>query len=203
MQAVNQLCSHFEAYKDVPKIAELREKFKGIKDMLKSHIFSDFARWVLYSKLILVVYGNEYVEHGNVFWAISDCQRWQEYFLLCLRCLKFYHLITTFRHVLEISVMFKGISYFLSTILCCCSAGEDKLGRKCDGVVCTENMVPQFIIRKHLVFHWCQLPNVYMEQFGISWSEWRRSADAAACGCLSGYRCPGSICKRRTYSQCL
>lgn len=67
MQAVNQLCSHFEAYKDVPKIAELREKFKGIKDMLKSHIFSDFARLVLYSKLILVVYGNKYAEHGIVF----------------------------------------------------------------------------------------------------------------------------------------
>lgn len=47
MQAVNQLCSHFEAYKDVPKITELREKFKGIKDMLKSHVFSDFARLIL------------------------------------------------------------------------------------------------------------------------------------------------------------
>jgi hypothetical protein len=46
-QAVNQLISHFEAYKDVPKISELREKFKGIKDMLKSHVFSDFARLIL------------------------------------------------------------------------------------------------------------------------------------------------------------
>jgi hypothetical protein len=43
LQAVNQLCSHFEAYSDIPKITELREKFKGIKDMLKSHIFSDFS----------------------------------------------------------------------------------------------------------------------------------------------------------------
>jgi len=44
LQAVNQLCSHFEAYSDIPKITELREKFKGIKEMLKSHVFSDFAR---------------------------------------------------------------------------------------------------------------------------------------------------------------
>ncbi|CAK9191617.1 unnamed protein product [Sphagnum troendelagicum] len=43
LEAVNQLCSHFEAYSDIPKITELREKFKGIKDMLKSHIFSDFS----------------------------------------------------------------------------------------------------------------------------------------------------------------
>ncbi|KAG0584269.1 hypothetical protein M758_3G197500 [Ceratodon purpureus] len=43
LEAVNQLCSHFEAYSDIPKITELREKFKGIKDMLKSHVFSDFA----------------------------------------------------------------------------------------------------------------------------------------------------------------
>lgn len=46
-QAVNQLCSHFEAYSDIPKITELREKFKGIKDMLKSHVFSDFSRLVV------------------------------------------------------------------------------------------------------------------------------------------------------------
>jgi hypothetical protein len=30
-QALNQLCSHFEAYRDMPKITELREKFKNIK----------------------------------------------------------------------------------------------------------------------------------------------------------------------------
>ncbi|KAL7163413.1 hypothetical protein ACSBR2_039505 [Camellia fascicularis] len=42
-QAVNQLCSHFEAYKDIPKVTELREKFKNIKQILKSHVFSDFS----------------------------------------------------------------------------------------------------------------------------------------------------------------
>eukprot|EP00252_Welwitschia_mirabilis_P001763 TRINITY_DN11706_c0_g1_i1.p1 TRINITY_DN11706_c0_g1~~TRINITY_DN11706_c0_g1_i1.p1 ORF type:complete len:829 (+),score=191.73 TRINITY_DN11706_c0_g1_i1:175-2661(+) len=43
LEAVNQLCGHFEAYRDVPKISELRDQFKGIKKMLKSHIFSDFS----------------------------------------------------------------------------------------------------------------------------------------------------------------
>ncbi|XP_020111556.1 vacuolar protein sorting-associated protein 53 A isoform X2 [Ananas comosus] len=43
LEAVNQLCSHFEAYRDVPKITELREKFKNIKKVLKSHVFSDFS----------------------------------------------------------------------------------------------------------------------------------------------------------------
>lgn len=43
VEAVNQLCSHFEAYRDIPKIAELREKFKSIKQILKSHVFSDFS----------------------------------------------------------------------------------------------------------------------------------------------------------------
>ncbi|KAF8664927.1 hypothetical protein HU200_054245 [Digitaria exilis] len=43
LEAVNQLCSHFEAYRDVPKITELREKFKNIKKLLKSHVFSDFS----------------------------------------------------------------------------------------------------------------------------------------------------------------
>ncbi|XP_068656550.1 vacuolar protein sorting-associated protein 53 A isoform X2 [Aristolochia californica] len=43
LEAVNQLCSHFEAYRDVPKIIELREKFKNIKQILKSHVFSDFS----------------------------------------------------------------------------------------------------------------------------------------------------------------
>ncbi|KAJ8435912.1 hypothetical protein Cgig2_013259 [Carnegiea gigantea] len=46
VEAVNQLCSHFEAYRDVPKITELREKFKNIKQILKSHVFSDFSRYV-------------------------------------------------------------------------------------------------------------------------------------------------------------
>ncbi|KAK6144836.1 hypothetical protein DH2020_021656 [Rehmannia glutinosa] len=43
-QAVNQLCCHFEAYRDIPKITDLREKFKSIKQVLKSHVFSDFSR---------------------------------------------------------------------------------------------------------------------------------------------------------------
>eukprot|EP00249_Psilotum_nudum_P021312 c28062_g1_i1 orf=249-2780(+) len=43
LEAVNQLCSHFAAYKDIPKINELREKFKAIKQTLKSHVFSDFS----------------------------------------------------------------------------------------------------------------------------------------------------------------
>ncbi|KZV32761.1 vacuolar protein sorting-associated protein 53 A [Dorcoceras hygrometricum] len=43
LEAVNQLCGHFDAYRDVPKITELREKFKGIKQILKSHVFSDFS----------------------------------------------------------------------------------------------------------------------------------------------------------------
>ncbi|RVX13405.1 Vacuolar protein sorting-associated protein 53 A [Vitis vinifera] len=47
LEAVNQLCSHFEAYRDVPKITELREKFKNIKQILKSHVFSDFSRTTL------------------------------------------------------------------------------------------------------------------------------------------------------------
>ncbi|XVF52440.1 hypothetical protein PTKIN_Ptkin05aG0018200 [Pterospermum kingtungense] len=43
LEAVNQLCSHFEAYRDIPKITELREKFKNIKQIMKSHVFSDFS----------------------------------------------------------------------------------------------------------------------------------------------------------------
>lgn len=43
LEAVNQLIGHFEAYRDIPKINELREKFKNIKQMLKSHVFSDFS----------------------------------------------------------------------------------------------------------------------------------------------------------------
>ncbi|KAI3470444.1 hypothetical protein Pfo_027107 [Paulownia fortunei] len=43
LEAVNQLCSHFEAYRDIPKITELRDKFKSIKQILKSHVFSDFS----------------------------------------------------------------------------------------------------------------------------------------------------------------
>ncbi|GKV10745.1 hypothetical protein SLEP1_g22066 [Rubroshorea leprosula] len=43
LEAVNQLCSHFEAYRDIPKITELRERFKNIKQIMKSHVFSDFS----------------------------------------------------------------------------------------------------------------------------------------------------------------
>ncbi|KVH91168.1 Vps53-like, N-terminal [Cynara cardunculus var. scolymus] len=43
LEAVNQLCSHFDAYRDIPKIAELRDKFKNIKQILQSHVFSDFS----------------------------------------------------------------------------------------------------------------------------------------------------------------
>ncbi|KAJ0803321.1 putative vacuolar protein sorting-associated protein [Helianthus annuus] len=43
VEAVNQLCSHFDAYRDIPKIIELRDKFKNIKQILKSHVFSDFS----------------------------------------------------------------------------------------------------------------------------------------------------------------
>ncbi|KAL8109968.1 vacuolar protein sorting-associated protein 53 A [Apium graveolens] len=43
LEAVNQLCSHFEAYRDIPKITELREKLKNIKQILKSHVSSDFS----------------------------------------------------------------------------------------------------------------------------------------------------------------
>ncbi|KAL8195974.1 hypothetical protein R6Q57_024974, partial [Mikania cordata] len=43
LEAVNQLCIHFDAYRDIPKITELRDKFKNIKQILKSHVFSDFS----------------------------------------------------------------------------------------------------------------------------------------------------------------
>nr|GEW56032.1 uncharacterized mitochondrial protein AtMg00810-like [Tanacetum cinerariifolium] len=36
-KAVSQLCSHFDGYRDNPKIIELRDKFKNIKQILKSH----------------------------------------------------------------------------------------------------------------------------------------------------------------------
>lgn len=53
-QAVNQLCSHFEAYRDIPKITELREKFKNIKQILKSHVFSDFSRYVFFKFDVMI-----------------------------------------------------------------------------------------------------------------------------------------------------
>ena len=42
-QAVTQLLAHFEAYKDIPKISELRGKVGTLKETLKSHVFSDFS----------------------------------------------------------------------------------------------------------------------------------------------------------------
>ncbi|KAJ3679789.1 hypothetical protein LUZ60_016067 [Juncus effusus] len=62
LEAVNQLCSHFEAYRDVPKITELREKFKNIKKILKSHVFSDFSS---------LGTGKE-TEEGNLLEQLSD-----------------------------------------------------------------------------------------------------------------------------------
>ncbi|KAL0403453.1 UNVERIFIED_CONTAM: Vacuolar protein sorting-associated protein 53 A [Sesamum radiatum] len=43
LEAVNQLCSHFDAYRDNSKITELKDRFKSIKRILKSHVFSDFS----------------------------------------------------------------------------------------------------------------------------------------------------------------
>ncbi|XP_044478748.1 vacuolar protein sorting-associated protein 53 A-like isoform X3 [Mangifera indica] len=62
LEAVNQLCSHFEAYRDIPKITELREKFKSIKQILKSHVFSDFSS---------LGTGKE-TEEGNLLQQLSD-----------------------------------------------------------------------------------------------------------------------------------
>ncbi|KAM0997824.1 hypothetical protein ACFX13_007758 [Malus domestica] len=41
LEAVNQLCSHFEAYRDIPKITELREKIKNIKQQILGHMCQD------------------------------------------------------------------------------------------------------------------------------------------------------------------
>ncbi|KAH6780720.1 Membrane trafficking VPS53 family protein [Perilla frutescens var. hirtella] len=38
---------HFEAYRDFQKITELREKFKSIKQILKSYVFSDFSSLIV------------------------------------------------------------------------------------------------------------------------------------------------------------
>ena len=43
LEVVNQLCSHFETYRDIPKITKLREKFKNIKKIQKSHVLYDFS----------------------------------------------------------------------------------------------------------------------------------------------------------------
>ncbi|CAI5477332.1 unnamed protein product, partial [Closterium sp. Yama58-4] len=43
LQAVTQLLAHFEAYRDIPKIADLQGRVAALKATLKSHIFSDFS----------------------------------------------------------------------------------------------------------------------------------------------------------------
>ncbi|CAI5458966.1 unnamed protein product [Closterium sp. Yama58-4] len=43
LQAVTQLLAHFEAYRDIPKIADLQGRVAALKATLKSHVFSDFS----------------------------------------------------------------------------------------------------------------------------------------------------------------
>ena len=70
-QAVNQLCSHFEAYRDVPKITELREKFKNIKQILKSHVFSDFSRYdILFTQKIKFILNLVFIFGNIVFYLV-------------------------------------------------------------------------------------------------------------------------------------
>uniref|UniRef100_A0A0D3BMG4 Vps53 N-terminal domain-containing protein n=1 Tax=Brassica oleracea var. oleracea TaxID=109376 RepID=A0A0D3BMG4_BRAOL len=63
LEAVSQLCNHFEAYRDVPKITELRQKLYNIKQILKSHVFSDFSS---------LGTGKE-TEETNLLQHLSDC----------------------------------------------------------------------------------------------------------------------------------
>jgi len=42
LEAVNQLSTHFDAFKNIPKISEMRGKIDTIKLMLRSSIFKDF-----------------------------------------------------------------------------------------------------------------------------------------------------------------
>lgn len=44
-QAVNQLSAHFESYKDIPRIADVRSKCASIKARLRGSVFDDFARF--------------------------------------------------------------------------------------------------------------------------------------------------------------
>ena len=44
-QAVNQLSAHFESYKDIPRIGELRSKVTSIKNGLRTAVFDDFSRF--------------------------------------------------------------------------------------------------------------------------------------------------------------
>jgi hypothetical protein len=41
-QAVNQLSAHFDGFKNIPKISEMRGKIDTIKLMLRSAVFKDF-----------------------------------------------------------------------------------------------------------------------------------------------------------------
>jgi len=45
LEAVNQLSAHFEAYKDIPRIAEVRSKCASIKAALRSAVLDDFSRF--------------------------------------------------------------------------------------------------------------------------------------------------------------
>ena len=42
---MNQLSAHFESYKDIPRIGELRSKVSGIKAGLRTAVFDDFSRF--------------------------------------------------------------------------------------------------------------------------------------------------------------
>lgn len=68
VQAVNQLCSHFEAYRDIPKITELREKFKNIKQILKSHVFSDFSRCVSFPVIAVLFWKDHWPNIPLKWW---------------------------------------------------------------------------------------------------------------------------------------
>ena len=44
-QAVNQLSAHFETYKNIPRIADVRAKCAAIKAQLRTAVFDDFGRF--------------------------------------------------------------------------------------------------------------------------------------------------------------
>ena len=44
LRNTNDLMAHFEAYKDIPKVAELRARFSTIRTMLQANVFDDFSR---------------------------------------------------------------------------------------------------------------------------------------------------------------
>lgn len=45
LEAVNQLSAHFEAYKEIPRVGEVRAKVGSIKSALRAAVFDDFARF--------------------------------------------------------------------------------------------------------------------------------------------------------------